>query len=219
MALADNALTTLATVKTELSITGSSDDAYLERLIDAASAFIASYCRREFHSQSSIAEKVAGHGGKFLTVAVTPITTLTSISYDGSAVGSDNYEIHDADAGLIYALGAWVWTADHLQSIGQEALGRRERKLYTVTYDGGYVTPEQGGSVTLPKDLEDACISLVVMRYRQKGRDPAVKTERLMEASIGYAATSGSTGSDPLQATAPWVYSILQRYMRHSEVL
>jgi hypothetical protein len=48
MALADNALVSLADTKTYLGVTGSSDDSLLERLINSQSTRIETYCDRKF---------------------------------------------------------------------------------------------------------------------------------------------------------------------------
>ena len=52
MALADNALVSLADAKTYLGITGSDDYSRLEQLINASSTAIESYCDRAFREQS-----------------------------------------------------------------------------------------------------------------------------------------------------------------------
>jgi hypothetical protein len=217
MALEDNALTTLATLKDELGIVGATQDTTLERMINSVSAAIESYCNRKFWYEADIAEKVAGYGTKYLHVSRNPIVSISSITFDGATVGSDNYEIHDANGGSLYSLGEWTWTTDSAPNLSSDPLPGNEQKLYEVTYTGGWVTPHLAGVLTrnLPYDLEDACVMMCTSRYRWKGRDPSVKSERLMEGSQTFAATSGATGTDPMQASLPGVWTILQRYRRY----
>ena len=206
MALAANALTTLAIVKTELGITGATEDTYLERMINAASDRIENYCSRAFFKETGKIENVAGFGGVYLLVSKAPLLAITSITFDGNTVASADYEIHDADVGSIYRKGGWHWTTARLKDITQPPMPGHERKLYKVTYDGGYETPEQGGTRTLPFDLEDACVQMVASRFRGKGRDPNIKSEKLLSWSATYGASELPSS----------VTSILNRHRLHA---
>lgn len=191
MAVATGALTTLTAVKSELSISSSTDDTYLEGLIDQVSEFIANYCNRKFHYGAAITEKVAGFGGTFLRISRFPLKTITSVAFNGATVDSSSYEIYDTDGvtGLIYSAGGWIWTTALATALTYDALPRGERKLYTVVYAGGYVTPAQvAGELVrdLPYDLEAAAIQLVTARYRRRGSDPSVTSESLMSYSVDY---------------------------------
>ena len=59
-------LDTLANVKTSLLISGSTDDAVLTRLMDAADSFIAEYTGRSFAGGSFTETHAAGHELVFL---------------------------------------------------------------------------------------------------------------------------------------------------------
>ena len=209
MALTVHALCALATVKTELTISGSADDTYLERLIEAVSAEIERYCRRHFEWNAAIVEKIVGHGTEFLAIAQPPINTITSITYAGTTVASADYEIYgDGGSGLIYAPGGWVWTAQLLPGlIVERPLPGSERKYYTVTYKGGYVTqPQKDADATLtksiPLEVEDAAIELVANRYRMKGANRSIKSERIMSVSMDYDRSSLSQGIK--ERLTPW---------------
>jgi len=212
-----NALTTISTLETELGLTPGAQDVVLSQIINTQSAFIESYCNRKFYYEADIVENLRGFGTKFLHVARTPVVSISSITFDGGTVESGDYEIHNADSGSIYSLGEWTWTTCAVPNLGQDPLPGSERKLYQVTYTGGWVTPQQGVLPlvrNLPYDLEDACVMLCTWRYRWIGKDPTVKSETLMSASQTFASTSATTGKDPLQAMMPGVWSILQRYKR-----
>ena len=76
------ALDTLANVKTSLFITGTTDDAVLTRLLDAADAFIADYTGRAFAGGSFTELHAAGH--ELVFVRNFPVDTLTSLKVDAA---------------------------------------------------------------------------------------------------------------------------------------
>lgn len=169
------------------------DDAYLENAIDVASDLIEQFCGRSFFKETGREDFLAGYGNRRLTVQKTPILTLTKIEFvdqQGSLtlIDSDGYEIEDADIGFIRRIAGWNWTVAVGQEITPTPLPGDERRAFKVTYDCGFVTPEQVGTRTLPFDLEDACVQLIVARFRARGRDPAVKSEKLMNWSTAYGA-------------------------------
>jgi len=208
VSLAANALTELAAVKTELGITGSSDDDYLNRAINAASDFVEAYCGRVFYWDDDITEALKGFGDYHLVVSRKPLDTIIAITYDGSTVDSGNYEIHDADAGIIFAPGRWNNTAYRDTTPTQDPIEGTNRKLYSVNYKAGYVTPKQETddptlTRNLPWSLEQACIDLVTAQYRSKGSDKNIKSERLMSWSVVYGD----------QAIPPSIKTVLDSYM------
>lgn len=212
MALASNALTLLATVQSDLGIATDISD-----LINAASDAIESYCNRSFYKTAVTAEAVAGYGSMELLVARTPIDTdeTITITYDSDSVSSDDYEVLDASAGIIRAkYSAWNWTAANTPGAEWSAVGGTERKLYAVTYTGGYVTPAQAAegdpydTRTLPYDLELACRMLVSSMYRSLGTDLRVKSEKLMSAAVSYFDGSQALGLPPA------VLALVDKYRR-----
>lgn len=214
MALVTGSLVTLATVKTELGISSSTDDAYLERVIAASTDTISAFCRRTFHYETGIVEKVSGSATPYMTLAKAPLVSIASITYDGSTVDSTDYEIHDAKAGLVYNKGTWIWYATggagitHLPKVGTE------RKMYTVTYTGGYITAAQDNGTTLirnlPYDLEDACVQLVNYRYKARARDMSIASESLLNASVSYKQPVVT--AETLKTLLPSVYDTLRSY-------
>ena len=210
MALSDGVLTLLATVKTELSISASTDDTYLERLIETASDMIEAYCNRTFSYTAAIVETVRSYGFTDLRVSRMPLKTITSITLDGSTVSSSNYTLHNANAGIIHSRYGWGWSAAVFQAAEYHGMKGTERAPYTVTYNGGFVCPAQTGTRDLPYDIEDACIQLVAARYRSRGRDPYVTSE-----TIGAASESrGGTATAESYGLPDQVKLILNRYRR-----
>lgn len=75
-------LDTLANVKTSLLISGSTDDAVLTRLMDAADSFIAEYTSRSFEGGSFTETHAAGH--ELVLLRNFPVDTLTSLKVDAT---------------------------------------------------------------------------------------------------------------------------------------
>lgn len=201
MTLGASALTSLATMKDELGITDSSEDTRLERYINAASRMIASFCARTFEYNAAIVEKRAGRGDVYLLLARPPVWSVASVTFDGSAVDSASYEIHDTQAGELYSLYGWLWTTNRNIGVAQDPAPGNERNLFTVTYAGGWQTPAQSpvsGVDALPVDIEQACIALVSFLRGRRGADLSVQAESLMSYSVTYGAPAGAdTGGIP----------------------
>lgn len=206
MALSDYALTTLATLKTELGITGTGEDARLERLIEVASRrLIGLLNRAQLHYQVDRAESVRGFGTNVLRLQLAPLLAIDSITFsaDGGAssstIGATGYTIADSGLGWVLRLGGvWAYTGDYMGAL-PDPLPGTERPYYTVTYTGGYVTPKQVEddallTRTLPYDIEDACIALATQRYYDDGTGRDIKSERLLEGSVSYESARDSSG-------------------------
>lgn len=203
MALVANALTTVERVCRALSISVPTGDALtdMEQMIAQASGAAARECDRNF-AKGTVTERVKGFGGQVLRLSRYPLVSITSVSYDGSAVDSSAWEAtpqeEDAAQGVLRHLtGLWEWTADYQQGAAPEQRAGSERPLYTVVYVGGYVLPKDdsvGTPRTLPYDLERAAILTVVSMYRNEGRNQDVVSESLMSASVTYAGSTVNTG-------------------------
>ena len=203
LALASNALTTVAALLADMGITDTSDKP--ATAINIVSDFIAHYCGRTFGRATVTSEKHAGTGTRILMVDVRPIVTLTSIAYLGTAIDTAGYEIHDADAGMIMRLYD-TWGADYDSPIDA-------RKEWAVTYVGGYVLPKDESATppavvrTLPWDLENAAKRLAASVYQGMARDGNIISESLNGYSVQYRSYV-----DPLTTLEPIVRLTLDKY-------
>lgn len=206
MTLGSTALTTLALLKARLGISDSNSDTLLEALINVASESIASYCGRAFEYVADDEEYIQSFGTQRLRVSRAPIWSIDEISYDGSVVAADSYEVRARDkyAGLIYAKHGWPWSASYrLGTIAQDPIPGTERHTYLVTYTAGFQTPSQSpvvGVDVLPLAIQEACIAAATSLYARVGQDPAVQSESLLSYSVTYdtAARDGAFGLPPL---------------------
>jgi hypothetical protein len=183
MALSAGALTTVAVVADELSVDAGDADtlARLERYIDACSSLIAVTLgngrARQLH-EAAVVSVVAGMDHPTLVLPHTPIVSITSIEVDGEPLDVDAYEIEDAEAGFVRCLSG-VWRAQLIARgfvVGRGVPGT-ERRYITAGYIAGWRTRPQGGTITLPPAIEDACVQLVASRWRARGADARVAQE------------------------------------------
>lgn len=159
-AAASKDMTLLATVKTELGITGSTDDAWLALVIQEESAAAVAYCGREF-ARETVAESFRLEGEdrsvSGLYLSRVPVAAIASVVEDGVTLTAADYELAAAD-GRLYRLD------------GAGARSTWAKAKIVVTYTGGYVM-----LTTLPQDLERAVRTLVKQRWFARTRDPLVK--------------------------------------------
>ena len=80
MAVGTYALTTLANLKSALGISGSSEDAVLESMVDRATALIESACDRKLKSRTH-REWCMPAGERTLTIDHPPISNINTVSY------------------------------------------------------------------------------------------------------------------------------------------
>lgn len=104
MAVDTYALTQLATFKTYLGVTTSTDDTLMEDLIDAASARIEAFIDRKILTRSYI-DYIDPEGSRVLSLRQRPVTAVIFIGYGSKNVASFSY---DLTAGVISASVEWV---------------------------------------------------------------------------------------------------------------
>lgn len=169
-------LTTLAVVKAELSISGTTEDTAIATWITQASQAAAEYCNRVFPSETvaeTFRERESFVKHDRIVLARFPVSAVASVVEDSTAlvVGTD-YEI-DKDRGFLYRLSAGVnvdWSFTSL----------------VVTYTAGYAT--------LPVLLGRAAISLVKLLRANATRDPSLRSENILSGLYSY--TLFNPGSD-----------------------
>lgn len=157
-------LTTLADVKTALSISGSSEDARLTLAIAAAEQAIANACNRPlgFLSQT-ITAYYDGLGFDSFYATYVPIVSVTSLSLMARKVATAylaaNYD-HNADTGRFWLVNGSVFPE-----------GMENIKL---VYVAGYADQP-----SVPADLQGIARNVSAIAYRTALRDPTVRSENL----------------------------------------
>lgn len=149
--MATGDLTTLDNVKAWFAppLTTTADDALLARLVTAASAFIQTWLGRTI-AATSYSETRNGFGGTRLFLRHRPVVSVASLTIDGIDVppaagpGQPGYLFDD---GSLYLAGY--------------AFSRGGQNV-TVAYTAGYAAT--------PPEIEQACIELVALRYKERDR-------------------------------------------------
>ncbi|TIO72236.1 head-tail connector protein [Mesorhizobium sp.] len=192
------ALTTLANVKAELSITDASLDTLLTSYIGSASAAIAQYCNRTFGVQTLKDEAWPEREfysyqlpGTLSAIQLSnwPVVAVTSLTENGDAlVDGTDYRVDKATGTLLRLDGLGYvkpWLAWPI----------------VATYSAGYAT--------IPADIDDAAVRMVKARYLAKGRDPFMKQENIpgVREVTYWVATGADAGNMP-----PDVADILENY-------
>lgn len=169
-------LTTLANVKQYLTVNVTTDDALLTRLISAASAFIQSWLNRNLASQT-YTETRNGHGGYVLPLANYPVTAVSSVAVDNVAIPAAS---DPTQTGYVFSDKA-LYLNGYCFSRGFQNVA--------VTYTAGFAT--------IPLDIEQACIDLVGLKYKERNHIGQT-SKTLGQETINY---SQMDISDAVKAT------------------
>lgn len=212
------ALCLLSDVEDDLGITDSSSSAALERRILVASALIEAHLGRRLRREVGRVEALAGYGTTRLLPTLTPIESVSEVSYLGQVLAADSYEVQADSTGegwCIYSPSGWAWTAPGVQGIdySPRPLPGQERSAYRVTYTGGYALPNDSSQLgaALPPPIREAAIALAVHLWRRRGADTLLVSETAGNAS----ATRKPVGADEVShGVPPEIASMLDGYRR-----
>lgn len=176
-------LTTLQNLKDWLQVSGKSDDAVLQRLISAASAFIQQWLSRTL-ALASYTETYDGRGTRRAVLNNFPIVSVSSLVVDGVTIA--------AAAGPPWSNG---YVFDQLSISLYGYCFRAGFGNVQVSYSAGYAT--------VPLDIEQACLELIGIRYKERER-------------IGYRSKSiaGETVSFFVGDMTPSVKTALNPYRK-----
>lgn len=146
--------------KAELGITGSANDAAVSARILEISTEIAGRCNRaNFGDATAEERRQVTCGSKYpLWLRHWPVTSIVSVTEDGTALTGDDYLL-----------------AEGRQLLRRDAetghfTGWRGGDII-VRYQGGYSLP--GGC---PADLKRAALTMIAASWRQTGRDPSIRS-------------------------------------------
>jgi hypothetical protein len=224
------ALCSLAQVKRDLSITGSSEDAYLEHLIHVASDEVHRFCNRAFPAAEVEGELLVDNGAIFYTVEHTPLVSIDAIHDDDEVIDSDHYAVLNAEAGLVrlrYQRGAH--RSARRPGIEQLPNPGFDDRRTSIDYTGGYVTPVQaadasspffGDPITLPYTIQQAAIEAVASLRSNRGLGQAptgnITSERIGDAQVIYERSPSyvSVSHNAEAALPQHVKSRLKRFRR-----
>jgi hypothetical protein len=157
-------LVDISVVRDLLGVVGNDEDKALEGFVARASDVIARHCRRVFGKETIEETFRPDQCLAELILSRFPVVSIGSISENGTALSTDDYEV-DKDRGLVMRLHGprpCYWSTSKT----------------IVTYVSGYDLPAQA-----PQGLQQACLQLVKAYYLGADRDPMIRSESVTPMS------------------------------------
>lgn len=151
-------LTNTANVKAQAGTLSAAADAVLQSLITQASSFIATATDRSFTAAASVSEIRHGSGGRELFLAEGPVVSVQSLAVDAVVIPA---QVADGQPGYFLVRNEVISLLGYTFCRG--------RNNVRVTYTAGYAA--------VPKDIEQACIELVVSAYKRVPRGVDLQSE------------------------------------------
>jgi len=171
-------LTTLAAAKQWLGVTSSDGDQLLARLISASSDYIQTWLNRTF-AVAAYTEVRSGVGGDGMAVKAYPIVAVTSVTIDGLSIPACTGQ---TDFGyVVNDPRTMIFLRGYRYNRGRANVG--------LSYTAGFTT--------IPNEIEQACIELVGLRFRDRDRI-GVTSKGMAGESISF---SQKDFSDAIQTT------------------
>lgn len=170
-------LTTLATAKVEMGVTGTADDNKILTHIAQASNQIAAACNRTFGRETVEERFLDVMFNRFLILRRRPVIEILSLLENDSELDASEYFV-DSESGMLYRK-----TPIFTSAWGNGVI---------VTYDAGYNLLDY-----LPEALERACL-ILVKQYFTAPADPTLRGEDIPGvASYSYGfGSAGQNGSN-----------------------
>jgi uncharacterized phiE125 gp8 family phage protein len=144
-------LTTVANLQAWLRLTNVSTDtaAELQRLVTAVSRWIQSKISRTIPSQA-YTDTLDGQGGTRMILGNYPVAAVASVTIDGNLIPQSTGP----------AIPGWVLANDGVSLRGY--VFTRDLANVVISYTAGYAS--------VPDDLEQACLELASMRWKERDR-------------------------------------------------
>jgi hypothetical protein len=158
--VAQGDLATLSDVKAWLSISDTTQDAVLARLITAVSASVRTYINRSTLTSRTCTDRFDGSGTQSHLLQNWPVTSVASVVVDGVLI-PQSPAVPTTGAG--YTTSGWVLSSDYRDPPGQPQLIHlggycfdRGRQNCQVVYTAGYLTAESASVPVAPYQYQVA---------------------------------------------------------------
>ncbi len=153
------ALVSLAEAKEYLKVTNSNDDVILSHLINAVSAWVAGYLKRNLVATSYV-EYYSGDGSFEMMLRNYPINSISAINIDALRVFASDNAV-DVTANVIIKKGQGLIRAFNL--LYGWTSGESNIK---ISYNAGYTAATDGGATgTMPYDIRMAAKRILERSY------------------------------------------------------
>jgi len=159
-------LTTLANVKSYLSITTTNQDALIPQLIARESSLVEAWCGRQFGPVSHTAKKLNGNGSKKLVLPDNPILTVSAVFVLGSAVPASpdgvqaGFMFDDTCVYLVGGIASMSWgerfpMVPQSVAVSWTAGYQTSETNYVPTGNTPTITPTTGGTASSVVSVTD----------------------------------------------------------------
>lgn len=171
MPLDANALVTLPVAKDYLKVTGASDDAVIEALINRASDLCESFCARPLRQKTLSNVRMMGPCRPRLPLLAVPVKTdaAVTVAVDGTVQTVWRTEADGDPGGFDVLLQSFhpegVRGPDHLYRASGWAGSAAQPYNVLLTYTGGFAT--------VPDDVQQACLYVVQKFFRDQQKQLA----------------------------------------------
>lgn len=167
MATTAYALTSLQRVKDRLGLTSAGFDSLLERLINASTDLIESYCDRRFKEATYANELylIEADGARMVMLKQAPVTALTSLQYRAGVPTIPSWTdflpvefelVGDGTSGLIRIYGGVPRGTNNIQA------------SYTAGYKIDFAHDTDLTKHNLPFDLSDLCERIAIKAFKKR---------------------------------------------------
>lgn len=176
-------LITIAAAKTELGLSGSSEDAWLTSAVAQVSAAIGTFCGRpEGFGRETVTEtwraSFVGEMADSLVLSRDLAQSITSVTEDGTGLANTDF----------------ILDGPLLRRLRSDAPARWRSTKIVVVYAAGYTLPAEGEAGNVPQELGRCCLDMVVRAYQGRGRDPGLRSERILDVIAQSWDTPGGDG-------------------------
>lgn len=188
-------LTTRDRVKSDLKITGTAEDDYIDEAIARVSALICSHLKipmaddgsRTLASEELVQTFRFRHHHEYhresIVLARKPVTAVAYVKINDVLLDPDDYELIGR-SGILYRLRFghpchWVC-----------------RGKVEIRNTAGWLLPDNGAQSTLPSDIEGVAVDLIKAAREARTRDPMVKSVTVVDVDqVDYWV--GNIGQGP----------------------
>lgn len=186
---------TLSELKARLGISGSTQDDYLQLLLDQAADLIDGATNSTFSQQTATDEPYDGTGTRRFRLRHRPVIAVSAVKLGDDTIDSGAYEVTPE---------GWVVLPEQDDVEDYNARLRSSgsywppgTNIIKVTYDYGYAA--------VPPIIKGSCLDLAYIEYK-RGSNQHIKAESFGPRSVTYVDIQG--------AIPPHIMARLQRYVQ-----
>lgn len=158
----------------------------LDRLIDAVTDFVESYCQRRFKQTAHTAEYHEGDGSEYITLEEFPVssTETFTLSYRNTTANENSFTTIDSEDYFV------DYDAGIVQLTANARFLKDSAFMYKVAYTAGYNYDNAATFLSdYAADLEYAAWKLISTAFNKRKGEAGVQSESIGDYSVTYTST------------------------------